>query len=174
MKRGLSKNVRDMLLSLGVVIGLIAIVYVFTYSVPDDPVRVVDYAPSVVAARSSGAFDVAVPVGLTGNWRATSVRYTPSADPAVATWHLGFLTPDNRYAAVEQTNGTDSEFLKEATTKGKPDGTQAIGGQTWSRFYADSTKYHSLMIKSDGVTTVVTGTLSYDQLADFAASLRSA
>lgn len=178
MKGRMSQTTRDMTLSLLVVIGVVALVYFFTASTPDPVVRVVDYVPTATAARSTGAFDVALPVGLGPQWRATSVRYTPSLDdPKFATWHLGFLNPSDQYVALEQSNLGDPGFIKESTADGKRDGTQTVPasqvGTDWTRYYSETRGHRSLVSKSDGITTVVTGTVSYEELADFATSLRT-
>ncbi|MGV1036020.1 MAG: DUF4245 domain-containing protein [Candidatus Nanopelagicales bacterium] len=174
MKSRLSQTARDMLLSIGAVIALVALVALFTYKPADEKIRVVDYQPTVAAARSTGAFDVAVPTGEAKDWKATSVRYVPSAaDPTIATWHLGFITPTNQYAALEQTNGTDPNFIKESTAKGQPDGEQVIDGQKWLRYYSSDTGHRSLVSSEKGITTIVTGTLTYDELATMATSLRT-
>lgn len=174
MKSRLSQTARDMLLSIGAVIALVALIALFTYKPADEKIRVVDYQPTVAAARSTGAFDVAVPTGAAKDWKATSVRYVPSAaDPKIATWHLGFITPTNQYAALEQTNGTDPNFIKESTAKGMPDGEQVIDGQKWLRYYSSDTGHRSLVSSKNGITTIVTGTLTYDELVAMATSLRT-
>lgn len=164
-----------MLMSFGATFALIALIYLFTYTpVTGDPVKVVDYTPTLTAVRSSGAFKVGAPVGLSSDWRATSVRYTPVAtDSTIATWHLGFVTPDDGYVGLEQSNGADAGFVKDSTTKGQAVGTQVVEGKTWNKYHSDSTGYNSLVLKDNGVTTVVVGTVSYDQLATFIGTLRS-
>ena len=165
---------RDMVLSLGLAFGVIALVLFLTYRPGSEQVRVVEYVPTVNAARDAGAFDVAAPVGLSDGWVSTSVRYQPSAiDPAIATWHLGFVTPDTQYVAIEQTNGTDDDFLRESTAEGSADGSVVIEGRQWQRYVSESSGHRSLVSKSDGITTVVTGTLSFDELAEFLATLRT-
>lgn len=175
VKDRLTQTTRNMLMSFGVVFALIAFIYFFTYTpVTGDPVKIVDYTPTLAAVRSSGAFKVDAPIGLSPDWRATSVRYTPAAtDSTIATWHLGFVTPDDGYVGLEQSNGTDAGFVKDSTTRGQEVGTQLVEDKTWKKYHSDSTGYNALVLKEDDVTTVVAGTLSYDQLATFIGTLRS-
>jgi hypothetical protein len=163
-----------MLLSILVVLGLVGIIALFTFRPQQPQINAVDYATTVTAARTTGAFDVAVPVPVPDGWIANSVRYRPSADdPKIATWHLGFYLPEDQYAAIEQTNGTDSNFIKDATATGKPEGEQTVDGVVWKRYNSASTGNKSLVVNQDGIVTVVTGTISYEQLGDLAASLRT-
>lgn len=174
----LARNWRDMAISMGVVLGLIAIIFLFTYRPPpDNPVRAVDYASEVAAARSSGAFAVAAPAHPEG-WTATSVRYRPDpANPKIATWHLGFVSGSSpetdKYVAIEQTNGDDPAFIKTVTAEGKNEGPVTINGMTFTSYSSAETGHRSLLYKTGPVTTVVTGTPSYDELAAFAADLRT-
>ncbi|WP_055472694.1 DUF4245 domain-containing protein [Streptomyces pathocidini] len=103
--------------------------------------------------------------------RATSVTYEGgSADGA--TWHLGFQNPDDEYVAVEQGNGRASKFVA-AVTHGaaKTGGTQRVGDARWERW--EGPKYDALVREERGVTTVVTGTAPFGQLAEMAAALKA-
>lgn len=164
-----------MLLSIAVVVTVLAALMVLWGRGDPDPVRVVDYAPAVTSARAAGALPAAVPAGLSPGWRATSVRYRALPDdPGKAVWHLGFVTPDDKYAAVEQSNEPAKAFIKAATVGGRADGQQQVGDQAWARYYSASSGHRSLARTEGTITTVVTGTLSYDDLAVFASRLRAA
>lgn len=107
------------------------------------------------------------PTGLTGNWRATSARFEADGDATV--WFLGYVTPDDQYIAVAQTDGDAQNFIEEQTLDGSPDGEMTVDGQVWQRY--TTTDQRSLVRSSDGSTVVVTGSVSYEQLADFAGRL---
>lgn len=170
----LGQTVSGMLLTIGCGLGLVLIIAFFTFSPSDPRITQVDYMPTVLAARDTGAFKVAFPSSVPDGWTATSVRYRPSAtDPTIATWHLGFYVPEDDFVGLEQTNGADPDFIRESTAKGKQEGTEEIDGVTWARYLSGETGHRSLVSKQGDLTTVVTGTLSYEQLSIFAQSLRT-
>jgi hypothetical protein len=92
-------------------------------------------------------------------------------NPKIATWHLGFYIPGDEYAAVDQSNANDDQFIPETTDKGKPEGEQLVDGVPWTKYVSPESGHHSLVLIQDQLTTVVTGTLTYAALGDFAASL---
>lgn len=124
------------------------------------------------ALRGSGVLgiQVSVPADLPQGWRATSARVTRSTDD-VLTWHAGYQTASDQYAAVEQ--GVDATFRwREAqTNRGARDGTVEVAGLTWERVNRKDKVQRSLVTTTGRVTTIVTGTASYDELAVLAASL---
>jgi Protein of unknown function (DUF4245) len=122
------------------------------------------------AARSDAPYPILAPVGLSERWRATSVRYEP--DETATTWHLGFVTPQDAYAGVEQSDGRPSNFIQEMTNAGGLEGTREIDGFTWQRWLRESKGQRSLVLTQDNVTTIVTGTASWDELHELASALR--
>ncbi len=162
-KRGL----RDLVLSLAVVGLFVAFLFVVVWRPSPDPVRTVDPAPVLLSAREQAGYPVYAPTGLTGNWRATSARFEADGDATV--WFLGYVTPDDQYIAVAQTDGDAQNFIEEQTLDGSPDGEMTVDGQVWQRY--TTTDQRSLVRSADGSTVVVTGSVSYEQLADFAGRL---
>ena len=61
------------------------------------------------------------------------------------------------------------DFIEEQTLEGTPEGEVTVDGQTWQRYA--STDQRSLVREADGSTVVVTGSVSYEQLAEFAGRL---
>lgn len=164
------QTVRDMVLSLAVIGVMAGVIYYFTPHGGADPVRPVSYTVELGQARRAAPYPVAAPAGLPAGWRATSVRYDGS-DPANAHWHLGFIDPENQYAAVEQSDGDPAGFIGETTQSSHRTGTQTVAGQTWDRY--DGGRYRALVRRQGKATTVVTGTAPFDQLARLAAALRT-
>lgn len=164
------QTVRDMVLSMAVIGAVVAVIYVFVPHGGTDPVRPVGYRVELGQARRAAPYPVAAPAGLPGGWRATSVRYDGS-DPKNAHWHLGFIDPENQYAAVEQSNGDSAQFILDTTQSSAPAGSQAVSGATWQRY--DGGRYRALVERRAGATTVVLGTAPYSQLAQLAAALRT-
>ncbi|MFK0167263.1 DUF4245 domain-containing protein [Streptomyces sp. NPDC090306] len=167
--KGKQKTVRDMILSLALIVLMAGVIYIFIPhddSEPDLPR--VDYSVELLTARRAASYPVAAPEGLPATWKATSVRYQGDQGDA---WHIGFRAPDGEYVAVEQSVQKRSAFIDDAsqgaraTTK-----TERIDGQTWTRYTGG--RYDALVLEGPkGSTTVVAGTGSFTQLATMAGAL---
>ncbi|WP_308189007.1 DUF4245 domain-containing protein [Streptacidiphilus sp. ASG 303] len=167
-KRG-RQTVRDMVLSLLAVGAVAAVVYVFIPHSGGEPVRTVSYGTELATARRAAPYPVLAPQGLPAQWRATSVRYSAD-DGGHATWHLGFITPSGRYAAVEQSDDSAGSVVRAQVQGARPDGTAPVAGRPWARY--QGTRYRALVVDGKGGTTAVTGTATYQELARLAQSLR--
>ncbi|MFI8358806.1 DUF4245 domain-containing protein [Streptomyces sp. NPDC085612] len=162
------QTIWDMVRSLAVIGIVVAGIYIFVPHDEDaDPTRRVDYRVETITARRAAPYPVAAPVGLPDEWRATSVTYERKNADA---WHLGFLDPEQQYAAVEQSTDTSAKYLARVTQQAAATGqTQQVGDTAWERW--DGEKYDALVRQEPGHVTVVTGTASFEQLAKLAASL---
>lgn len=186
---------RDMVLSLVVILLAAWVIYLF---VPHEEskkpvVKQVSYRVELDSARRAAPYPVAAPEGLGKDWRATSVKYEPDGEHQAA-WHLGFMAPDDQYAAVEQSSvKRPDKFVEDVTQNAaKTSRTKVIGDKEWTLW--KGSKYNALVReepkgegtgsgKSSGkgggkdgkhkgpYTTVVTGTASYDRLAQLAGAL---
>jgi hypothetical protein len=161
--------VASLLVVLGIVVGLLLLVP-RTNQVTQPPV---DVSAGARAAAAQVAFTPSVPSGLPPGWRATSVRTTRST-ASVLTWHAGYVTPDDQYAAVEQGQDVPAEWVRSQTNRGREDGTQDVAGVAWRKFVRMDKVQHSLVHERGAVTTVVTGTAAFEELALLAASLAPA
>jgi hypothetical protein len=137
---------------------------------PDNPVRTVDYAQVVPAAKRTAPFDLVAPASLPDGWRATSVNFT---DGTAADWHLGVLTERNRYVGLEQADRPVrkmvAEHVDEAATRGKP---VEVDGVRWST-YTDGGGDLALVRRTGPTTTLVVGhDVPQDDLVAYTASLR--
>lgn len=169
-KRGL-ETVRDMVLSLGVVGIVVVALLIFGRHSERDPVRPIDYSLKFQQASQVAPYPLLAPQGLPDRWRATSADYD-SRNPTRVTWHIGFINPNEQYAAVEQVNGPAAPFVQDKGKKGKPVGVHDVAGVPWKSY--DGPKYRSLVHEQGGVTTMVTGTATFEDLAQLAAALRPA
>jgi hypothetical protein len=171
------QTVRDMVLSMAAIGALVGGVYLFiphndSKSAQQDAVKTVDYRVEVATVRRTAPYPVAVPEGLAGDWRATSVSYKASSDSKGGAWHLGFLDPKDEYVALEQSDAPAEKFIKDVTLGAeKAQGGQSVGDAKWERYKGE--KYNALVRQESGVTTVVTGTASYDRLAELAGTLKA-
>jgi hypothetical protein len=155
------------MLSCLVIVGLVMLV---TPRRNEDAVPRIDYRGDLTGLRAVAPYTVQAPEGLPPTWYATSSRLTGAPNGPVS-WHLGFFTPQGRYAALEESN-EHGDFVARMTSNGRPDGALALGGATWQRTLRADKNQRSLVLGSPTVTLVVTGTASYDELAVLAGSLR--
>ncbi|NKZ06346.1 DUF4245 domain-containing protein [Actinomadura latina] len=135
----------------------------------------VDYGSQLWAMRSDAPYTVYAPVGLPAAWRPNSSRLhgLESGGKEPVAWHLGFVTPSDEYAALEQSNEKASEYVPRMTNSSTPTGTQQVDGVTWTKYHRKDKRANSLArTLPDGVSIVVTGTASYQELAVLAASLK--
>ncbi|PAU45919.1 hypothetical protein CK936_26890 [Streptomyces albireticuli] len=167
-----AQTVRNMMLSLAVVVPVAFVSYVFIpHDESNDPVKTVGYRVELDTARRAAPYAVAAPEGLAEGWRATSVSYRAGGKEG-SLWHLGFLDPQKEYVAVEQSDGPAAEFIDEVSQRAeRTSGTQKVGDSTWRRYAGE--KYNALVREERGVTTVVTGTASYERLGEMAAALKA-
>lgn len=170
--------------SLAVVLLAAFAIYLFVpHDADQNPVKTVGYRVELASARRAAPYPVLAPEGLAKRWRATSVSYE-GAGPKGAAWHLGFMTPDDQYAAVEQSDAArPAKFLHDVTQGARKTAkTVRVNGRAWTRY--QGAKYDALVRRDAGTsarngtsrtarhTTVVTGTASTAQLTKLAAALR--
>ena len=111
---------------------------------------------------------------LSAGWKATNVRFTPAGD-GLRTWHAGYLSPEGNYVSIDQTQGATEGWVSAQTSDGKAEGNMAAGGRTWQKLSSRVAVQRSLVSRGPGagdLTTVLSGTASYTQLAQFAGTLR--
>jgi hypothetical protein len=164
------RPVADMVRSLAVV-GVFAVALVVLVPRPNgEAVRVIDISSTVAQARADARFTVRAPVGLPERWRATSARLDELNGSTIV--HLGYVTPTDQYAAVQQTDGPSQKFIRIQAGEVAPDGTVTIAGVVWVKL-AGTVKAQRSLVRVDGdVTTVVVGTAPYSELEFLAANLR--
>jgi len=160
-----------MVRSLGLVLLVVAVILLITPRRHSDPAPQIDYRAELSSARHAAPYALLAPQGLPASWDATSVRYRPGAAGAV-TWHLGFRTPHGTYAGLEQSNGPRPPFVRDRSLSGHPAGQTRVQGQVWERRLNADRDWRSLVRTGNGVTTVVSGSASWDDLRRLAATLR--
>ncbi|UUU36991.1 DUF4245 domain-containing protein [Streptomyces sp. CA-210063] len=164
------QTVRDMVLSLGVVVLAAWVIYLFIPHDETEPeLKRVDYRVELLTARRAASYPVAAPEGLPDTWKATSVRFRGDESDH---WHLGFHDPDGQYVAIEQSAEKPSRFIQDATQDAKrTEATQRIGDETWTRYEGE--RYDALVVRREGSTTVIAGTASFDRLTKMAEALKT-
>ncbi|MDL4772250.1 MULTISPECIES: DUF4245 domain-containing protein [Thermomonosporaceae] len=162
-------------LAIGACLALVAVIYLITPRSDNEVLPTVDYSSQQWALRNDAPYTSYAPEGLPVGWRPTSSRLhgLDGGGKAPVAWHLGFVTPTDEYAALEQSNEKASEYVPRMTNNKNSLGTQQIGGVSWAKYYRKDKKANSLArTLPDGVSLVVTGTASYDELAVLVAALK--
>jgi hypothetical protein len=165
------ESVGDMVRSLSLVLVVVAVVFLLTLrNEPEEKVTRIDYSAQLQAARHVAAYDVVAPVGLSRQWKATSA--SGDTDNGAVTWHLGFVTPADHYAGIEQSDGPARAFIDGHVAGASKAGVVTISGTPWQRLDGGKPERRALVLRGDGVTTMVTGSASFAELQQLASSLR--
>lgn len=168
----MAQTVRDMVISLGLVIAVVIGVMLITLRPQPEAIKVVDISSMRAAAAQDAGFAVLAPTAVEG-LQATSVRWQPTeASQGVQVWHIGYVLDGETYVQVSQAATADPAYLAEQTAGGRPVGDIQIMGTSWQK--RESSKRRSLVLERDGVTTIVSGTASWDRLPTIAAALAAA
>ena len=166
------ETARDMVLSLGLVLVVIVVAVTVRQHRSVDPVRVVDYTSDVDLARSKATYPVLAPAGLPARWRPTSSRATlPPTRKGPVALHIGFVTPKDEYAALEESDTDTAAFVADQTGATDPIGTVDVAGQPWQQ-YRNRRGELSLTRQVGPAVVVVTGSAALPELQELAASLR--
>src|SRR5262249_34866687 len=131
----------------------------------------VDVDGTAQGARPSAHFTFSVPRDLPSGWQPTSARLLDGTDD-VQTWHVGYQTPDAQYAALEQPKDGTVTWVRANTQNGVVVGTQSVQGQEWTRLLHENRLQRTLEFVNGDITTLVTGTASWEDLGVLAASLQ--
>ncbi|TYB46558.1 DUF4245 domain-containing protein [Actinomadura chibensis] len=162
-------------MAMGACLVLVLAIYLITPRSESEVEQSVDYGSQLWAMRSDAPYTVHAPEGLPSAWRPTSSRLTGlgSGGKEPVAWHLGFVTPSDEYAALEQSNEKASEFVPRMANSSKPTGTQTVNGVAWTTYLNKGKKANTLArTLPDGTSLVVTGTASYAELGILAAALK--
>jgi hypothetical protein len=167
-------TLKNMVLSLLVVLAFVAIWIAMVprpNAITQPPVDVASVAQQV---RAETKWPIVQPRGLPDGWRATSVRFVRSTD-GLMTWHAGYQSPDGNYVALEQTQGATRTWIAAETNRGREEGPLEAGGLVWTKVNRQDKVQFSLVHRGSSpkeLTTIVTGTAPYAELAAFAGNLK--
>ena len=169
-----------MVLSMALVgIVVLAVFWVVAWQRPEvqGPIRPdVDVGRLFDEVQLSEPFPVLEPTGLPSAWVPTSAWFEPiGSDPAIdgGVLHVGYVTPDQSYAEVRQTDGPAQQAVEEWVGEdAERTGTIGIAGHQWSVVESTASGNQGLVLTEHGTTVVVTGKADGDELETLAASLR--
>ena len=166
------QTARDMVISMVVVAAAVALLWFPFHRSTPDTVKTVDPTLVIAGARATEHWPVYAPVGLPATWRCTSARITTALDGQDIV-HLGYLTPTDHYAGLEQSATKALTFVTDSTGGGRQSGTRVVAGTTWTTYESPDGSHRSLVRTANSVTYVVVGTGTWDEISTFTASLQA-
>ena len=167
---GSTANMVRSLVVIGVIVAALIAIVPRVNSVSQPPVDVA--GASVEVARESG-WPIDRPEALPDGWKATSVRYVRSTG-GLMTWHAGYQSPTGNYIALEQTKDATAEWVSAQTNRATQTGEIQAAGKTWGTYVRSGKLQNSLVHRAQTpteLTTIVTGTGSFEELTAFAETL---
>jgi hypothetical protein len=172
-RRGLG-NLRSLVISLVVIIVAVLAWVAMVPRVREISQPAVDVSSVARQARQETGWAISAP-RLPAGWKATNARLDSAADGA-RTWHAGYLSPGGQYLSIDQTEatGASASWISGRTSQGQVEGTISAAGRMWQKLSSRDIVQRSLVSKdpgTGGLTTVLSGTAPYAQLAQFAQTL---
>ena len=179
MAAGMGKRPTDMVLSLAaILVPELLISWFFTRTPDSPPIRAVDWAPTLSAARAQAPYPVLAPANLPATWIPRKVVWAKPGEPGLDgqpatghTWQLGVLSPDEVYLTVTQRDSGQATLVSGLTRSGAKDGSATVGGSVWDRYVSGDGRTRALVRADVATATVVAGDTTYEGLAAFAATL---
>ncbi len=173
-RRGLG-NLRSMVISMVVIMAAVLAWVAMVPRVHEVSQPAVNVTSVAMQVRQETGWAISQPQ-LPAGWKATNARFDSAAD-GVRTWHAGYLSPDGQYLSIDQTEGrgASDNWISARTSNGQAEGTMFAGGRKWQELSSQDILQRSLVSKGPGargLTTVLSGTAPYTQLAQFAEVLK--
>ena len=164
-------TVRSMVISMVVILAAVLVWVAMVPRTREISQPAVDVGSVARQVRQETSWAISQP-RLPAGWKATSVRFT-AAGGGLRTWHAGYLSPEGNYVSIDQTQDATDAWVSAQTSNGRAEGTMPAGGATWERLSSGDTVQRSLVLRAAGaeLTTVLSGTAPYAQLAQFAEAL---
>lgn len=168
------ETARDMIWSMGVVLGLVAIILAITWRSKPDAVRVIDYKSVISQVQGTAPWPLLVPSEVPSDWRSTSARLEAedSAEIGNVRWYLGFITSDEKFVASWQTDGELKKVIKTALPGASCESTPNPDGWTPCELRDGETR--ALVRTDDKYSVIVYGTVPSTVLSTYAMSLSPA
>ena len=138
-----------------------------------DTVREVDPSSTVQLAAARAGYPVVAPAGLPEGYRPTSARTdagtAEAGDPV--TLEVGYLTPSSEYAGFVVSDDARADAVTGVLGGAQEQGTVDLGGQAWSQGTTERGET-VLSRTADGVTVLVTGSATDEELETVAGAVR--
>ena len=140
----------------------------------DEGVRTVDPSSTVQLAAARAGYPLQVPSGLGEDYLVTSARTDAgnAAEGDPVTLQIGYLTPGEEYAGFVVSDDPRADAVAVILDGAQEQGTVDLDGQPWTRSVTEKDET-ALSREADGVTVVVTGSASDEELETVAAAVEA-
>jgi hypothetical protein len=138
----------------------------------DVGVRTVDPSSTVQLAAARAGYQVLVPAGLDEEYRPTSARTDAggAGDGDPVTLEIGYLTPSEEFAGFVVSDDRGADPVAAVLDGAEPAGTVQLGDESWERS-TTARGETALSREADGVTVLVSGSASDEELETVAAAV---
>jgi hypothetical protein len=171
-KRGY-ETLRDMLLSLGVILAGVLVFVVLQPKNHQNPIPAVDWKAQVDLVRNTAHYPVVVPDPLPPGW---DVNYARVTEAGTTELHLGLVRERKRFAQLDETDRPGSAFFADAGVPAPAGGTVHAAG---AEYEVRRSAGHVALVRQfpgGAVLTLSDGGgangVSYDELVAIAGSLK--
>jgi hypothetical protein len=166
----ISRRPRDMVLSIGLLLVLVLGLFGLYRWLGGGDEGQVDPAAAIAEARAANAFPVAVPTGLSPDWKSVSAVYQPQSAGAVL--RIGWRTPGGgSIQLIEGNLPPDTMMTRELGTNANSTGSADIGGHQWQVYDARQGE-RAYVLQETGRLTIVVGKASEAEFRKVIESLR--
>lgn len=160
----------NMVRSMAVIVGIALVIFLVVGRTSSVTPANVDVPAAALQHGTQAKQPFAYPTGLPEGWTATNVRYVRSKG-GVLMWNAGYTTPDGQYVSVQQAVDAPKVWVDTQTNNGSRVGVyKGKDGRTWGKRDREGKVQRSLVHDPSGkgeLTTLVTGTGSWEQLGTF-------
>lgn len=173
-KHRASQTTRNLVAALLASLGIVAVLILVVVR-SDAPVREpIDYAAVGENARGSFPSELVVPE-LSSEWEANRAVVSRGSD-GVATWEIGFVTPEGDYIQYTQAAEANATWLAQETAGARATGEATVGDAEWTvhdrREERDTGNAAYLMTSEIGASTfVLSGTAAEAEFEELAATV---
>ncbi|WP_298119884.1 DUF4245 domain-containing protein [uncultured Aurantimicrobium sp.] len=152
------KTINNLVYSLLVTVGLVAVIYFLVPRAEGEPNWQVDYiSESQVASQSLGE-DLLVPA-MPEQWRANAAELRNAANGQVTSWYIGFITPNDKFIAFNEAFDANETWVSNELKDYPATGEVTIDGQVWTEYdnrsMSDAGNVQYALVTSSGRSTVV-------------------
>ncbi len=171
-----------MVISLVVLLVPVLLIVWFFTRTPDEPqVDSVDWRPVLAQAREKAGYPVLAPSTPPAGWKPVKAQYVDRGGIWVGDtvangnrWELGFLSSDEVYIAVDQSDETaKNSYIDSVTRTARPDGKVAVEGVQWEKRVTDDGRTRALVRAEGRSTAIVVGDTDYPVLQGYASLLKT-
>lgn len=174
-KRRARQTVVNLILALAACLGIVLIMIL---GVPrDDSMRItkVDYKSVAAEVKNSTGLEVAAPA-IDQGWWSNAARWQDKPADGVRNWHVGFVSPKNKYVSVDEAFGANPTWLAQRTKDYLLVETiTTYGNWTLQKFegQTESKKGQQLSAwtEENGHLVILSGTASLEEFKKFAKAL---